>query len=365
MATSRAIGCDVGTMFYQTAEKQADNSIKIQNVRNAFVEMAFTEDSEDTFKRNGWHYIRDGDRVYIPGEDAIKVARFLPGQVEIRRPLQDGVLNKGEEKKMLVLDYIVGSTVGKAPDKHSVICTCVSSPSVDGAQDSAFHRMRLEAMFKSRGWTVKVIEEGLAVILSERPTMKEMVDGVEKEAPYSGIGISFGAGRVNVVMAYKGIQVVGMSAAKSGDYVDKMVAECTGQPLSQCISFKEKELDFNNIDGVESKNADMACAYDVYYGEMIRSDLSLFSKRFTEVKSQFEFPMDIVVAGGTSSPKGFLHKLKQELLELDVPFKIKDVRHARVPRNAVVEGCLAQAIVTQKKLAEAASTDAKKLEDVS
>jgi hypothetical protein len=35
---------------------------------------------------------------------------------------------------------------------------------------------------------------------------------------------------------------------------------------------------------------------------------------------------------------------------MSLPFSIKEVRHARDPRNAVVEGCLAHAIVSQKKL---------------
>jgi hypothetical protein len=33
-----------------------------------------------------------------------------------------------------------------------------------------------------------------------------------------------------------------------------------------------------------------------------------------------------------------------------LPFQIKEVRHAKNPRNAVVEGLLAQAIISQKKL---------------
>lgn len=346
----RAMGVDVGTAFFQTAEKAEDNSIKTQIVRNAFVEMTLTEDSEEMFKRNGWMYIKDGAKVYIPGEDAIKVARFLPGQVEVRRPLQDGVLNKGEDKKMLVLDYIIGSTVGKAPEK-SVVCTCISSPSIDGSQDSSFHRMRLEAMFKSRGWNVKVIEEGLAVILSERPIAVEIVDGTEKQAPYSGIGISFGAGRVNCVLAYKGIQILGMSAARSGDWTDKMVSDATGIPLAQCTNFKEKELDFDNLD--TSSNPELAYGYDVYYSEMFKYIFGLFGKKFSEIKSQFDYPLDVVIAGGTSMPKGFINKFRNNTLnELELPFKLKDIKHARDPRNCVVEGCLAQAIVVQKKLLE-------------
>lgn len=346
---SRAVGVDVGTMFYQTAEKNADNTVKTQIIRNAFVEMAGGEDTKDTLKNNGWNFVQDGDKFYVTGEDAIKVAKAFPNRVEMRRPLADGVLNKGEDKKMMVLDYIVGSTISQAPDDKSLVCFCVSSPPVDGAQDSQFHKMRMGAMFTNRGWKVKVIEEALAVILSERPSVMELVDGVEKEAPYSGIGISFGAGRVNCVLAYKGVQVIGMSAARSGDWIDKQVVDATGLPLAQVTSHKEKNLDFDALG-----DTDLDAALDVYYGEMIRYVFSLFGKKFQEVKSEFDAPLDVVIAGGTSKPKGFVNKTKSVIQGMPLPFKVKDVRHARDPRNAVVEGCLAQAIVSQKRLEKGA-----------
>lgn len=346
---SRAVSVDPGTMFFQVAEKNQDNTIKVQTIRNSFVEMVGGEDTEDTLKRNGWNYVKDGERFYVTGEDSIKVARAFPNKVELRRPMQDGVLNKGEEKKMLVLDHIIGSTIGQSPDDKSVVCFCVSSPPVDGSQDSAFHKMRLGAMFKNRGWSVKVIDEGLAVILSERPTVTETEDGVEKESPYSGIGISFGAGRTNCVLAYKGVQVIGMSVSRCGDWADKMVADATGLPLAQVTSFKEKHLNFDDLGETE-----IAAAYDVYYGELVRHVFSLFGKKFQEVKSEFDAPLDVIISGGTSMPTGFVTKTKTLIQGLPLPFKVKEVRHAKNPRNAVVEGCLAQAIVSQKRLEKGA-----------
>jgi hypothetical protein len=342
---SKAIGIDPGTAFFQVAEKKEDGTVNIQIVRNAFVEMAGGEDTEDTLKRNSWNYVKDGNKFYVIGEDAMKVAKAFPNKVELRRPLADGVLNKGEDKKIIVLDSIIDSTIGQAPDETSVACFCVSSPSIDGSQDSSFHKMRLGSMFKSRGWNVKVIEEALAVILSERPVITEIVDGVEKSAPYSGLGCSFGGGRSNAVLAYKGVQVVGMSIAQGGDKIDKQVSDATGLPLAQVTSYKEKNFDFDNVE-----DSDIGIALDVYYGELIRSVFSSFGKKFQEVKSEFDAPLDIVIAGGTSMPPGFVNKVKKIVKNLNLPFKIKDVIHAKDPRNAVVEGCLAQAIVSQKRL---------------
>lgn len=342
---SKAIGVDCGTMFFQVAETGNDGDIKVKTTRNAFVELADSDDSdiEDVLKSNKWQYVQDGNKYYVIGEDSLRVAKMFPGKVELRRPMQDGVLNKGEEKKLIVLGELIESSIGKADDDKSLVCICISSDSVDGSTDSTFHKARLTGLFKRLKWNVKVIEEGLAVILSERPTIVES-DGTV--SPYSGIGLSFGAGRTNCVLAYKGLKIIGMSCARSGDWVDSKVAEQTDTPISQVISKKERELDFTNI----NYDDDVIFALDAYYGSMIEFVFSHFAKKFSAVKSQFEAPLDIVIAGGTSMPKGFCTKLEEVIREMDLPFKVKDIKHASDPRNAVVKGCLTQAIITKKKL---------------
>jgi hypothetical protein len=347
--SSKAVGCDVGTMFFQVAEMEADGKVRHQVVRNAFVEIPASEDTEEILIRNKWDFIKDGDKFFIPGEDALRVAKMFPNKVELRRPLADGVLNKGEDKKLLVLDQIIAKTVGKAPDNKSVVCTCISSPPVDGSSDSEFHKRRLEALFKSKGWNVKIIEEGHAVVLSERPTVVEK-DGTE--SPYSGIGISFGAGRVNCVLTYKGIKVVGMSASRSGDWIDKKVSDETGRAIAQVTSLKETKLDFDNIDvlSMDEKDGEVLYAMDCMYSSMFEYILTMFAAQFQKVSSEIDAPLDIVIAGGTSMPKGFVKKFEQVVRGLELPFKVKTVRHAKDPRNAVVEGCLAYAVAAQRKL---------------
>lgn len=337
----RVVSADLGTMFFQVAEQDKDG-INIKRIRNAFVELAASDDIEDTLKNNEWLYIKDGNHYYVIGEDAIKVANMFPGKVELRRPLQDGVLNKGEDKKLLVLQQLVKTAIGPADKKgKSIVTTCVSSPSADGSVDSSFHKARIMGLFKSLGWDTHVIEEGHAVILSENPKVKEG----DKEIPMSGIGISFGAGRVNCVLSYRGLQVVGMSAARSGDWIDRKVADATGVPISQVTKAKETKLDFNNLDMED----DVIFALDAYYGEMIRWVFSKFAVKFAEVKSQFEAPIEVVIAGGTSMPQGFCDKVKNVIEELELPFEISGVRQASDPRDTVVKGCLTHAMLMKRK----------------
>lgn len=339
---SRCAGVDPGTMFFQTAE-EVDGNIETKIVRNAFVEIKETDDLEEQLQRNGWQYVKDGKSFFVIGEDSIRVANMFPG-TELRRPLQDGVLNKSEDKKMLILTEIARSAIGKAPSANSVVATCVSSESVDGSVDSKFHRSRIQGIFKSLGWHVKVIEEAFAIILSEGPTVEEEGESI----PYSGIGVSFGAGRVNCVAAYRGMQVqgLGMSAARSGDWVDARVSEAIGESISQVTRVKETKLDFDDID----YDDDIVFALNTYYEEMIKYVFGRFAAQFAKVKPKFEGPVPIVVAGGTTMPKGFCNKLREVIEGLDLPFEVKEVVHASDPREAVVRGCLIQAQITQRKL---------------
>jgi hypothetical protein len=342
---SKVYGVDCGTMFFQTAENSSDGTILLKEIRNAFVELEASEDIDQVLSQNDWQYVSDGKHYYVLGEDSMRVARMFPGKVELRRPMQGGVLNKGEDKKMLVMAKMIESSIGKAPDSTSLICTCVSSEPIDGAQDNLFHRARLEGMFKRLGWNVNVIEEGEAVILAENPSITDK-DG--KKIPFSGIGVSFGAGKVNCVLMYRALKVAGMSAERSGDWIDKNVSEQLGEPVAKVTSVKENKLDFNNIDYED----DIIFALNAYYENMIKYVFTNFAKRFAKEKGDYEAPFDIVIAGGTSMPKGFRDKVESVINGLDLPFEVGNVIHAKDPRNTVVKGLLTKAIISQKRLKE-------------
>ncbi len=343
--SSRIVAADPGTFFFQVAEKNEKGEIEIKTMRNSFVELENydIDDIEEILKQNKWQYVTDKKHYYIIGDDSLKVSLLFPG-VTLRRPMQDGVLNKGEDKKMLVMAKMIEELIGgKSLDENSLVCFCTSGRSIDNEVDDKFHRARLKGMFERLGWKTKRIDEGLAVVLSERPTM---IEKDKTEVPYTGIGISFGAGKVNVTLAYKGLPIVSISSTRAGDYVDKMVAENTDLSLSQITHVKETKLDFNNIDYED----DCLFCLDVYYQNMIEYTMSNIAKEFKKVKSQFSGPIDIILAGGTSNPPGFVDKVKKVINTLDLPFKIKSIKVSKNPLTSVVKGLLIQAIISQKKL---------------
>jgi hypothetical protein len=333
-------------MFFQVARRNEDK-IENQIIRNAFVQLDKndTGDIDEMVRQNKFQYVEDDDAIYVIGEDALRFAKMFSGKVELRRPLQDGVLNKGEDKKMLVLNELIRSTIGEAPKEGGIVTTCVSSDPIDGSATNVFHERRLRGMFEALGWDVNVIPEGLAVILSENPKATDE-DGNEMKA--TGVGVSFGAGRVNIVQAMKGIVGVGMSASRSGDWIDREVSSQLDIPVAKVTSFKERKLDFDNID----PDDDIQFALDAYYTEMLKYVFGRFAKKFAEEKQGgLDFPLDVVVAGGTSMPKGFVKKLESVIRKLDLPFEVDEVRHATDPRNAVVNGLLVRSELAARSAA--------------
>jgi len=349
--SSRAIGFDPGTAFLQVAEKNNNGEIEFKTIRNSFIELPETEDIEQVLRQNKWQYVTDGKHYYVIGDDSLKIARLFP-EVEIRRPMQNGVLNKGEDKKMLIMASIIEEAIGKTEGERDVVCYCVSSPVIDlGDFDNVFHKNRIEGMIKRLGFIPKCVEEAFGIILSERPVVC-LEDG--QEIPYSGIAISFGAGRTNVVLAYRGLQVLGMSCNRGGDFIDNKVAEQTNSPISKIIYTKENKLNFNSLDDDD----DIVFALSVYYTHLIEYVLKNFSKKFSEVRSEFDAPLPIIIAGGTAMPRGFRDKVESVVRKLDLNFEIGSISVSADPRNAVVKGLLTQAIISQKKLKEKAIDEA-------
>jgi len=342
-AKDKVISVDCGTMFFQTATQGEDNKLVIKTTRNAFVEVADIDDIEETLKQNGWQYVKDGEHYYVIGEDSLRVAKMFPGQVELRRPMQEGVLNKEEDKKMLVMAELIESSIGKATGKNDIVCTCISSEAVDDSTTSTFHKARLEAMFSRLGYNVVIIEEGLAVVYSENPKATEKGG---KTFNFSGIGISVGAGKINCVLAYKGMPVIGISSKNSGDWIDKTVSSETGRPIAQVTSVKENKLDLTK----DNYDDEVLFALTACYKAMIANVIKKFSNKFVEVKSEFDAPINIVIAGGTSMPKGFSKIFEEIVRGIELPFEIGTITKSPDPRNSVVKGCLRRAIIAHRKL---------------
>lgn len=354
-----AKGCDIGTMFIVKSEvDEIAGGTSYTVERNVFLEAASTDDTEETLKENSWHYAKHENKFYILGEDAIKLKNLLTigtnsansGIVvtkigDLRRPMKNGILNTSEEKlSIAIIQKLIGNLVGEPNKPNEHLCFCSPGDPVDSNLSVVFHRTMLTAFLKSKGYTVECIPESMAIIFSERPVAE---DAAEEggQAPFSGIAFSFGAGMCNVCFAWKKMPLISFSVAKSGDWIDQEAAKVVGCEVPIITRYKEKNFDLSKVDVSDLRQA----ALDIFYQTMIEHALTNFSAKFRELKSQYESPLEIVVAGGTASVPGFIDKFKLVLEKQELPFKVKSVRLAESPLYAVANGCLVKAIAAEKK----------------
>jgi hypothetical protein len=191
----------------------------------------------------------------------------------------------------------------------------------------------------------------LAVVFAENPKM-HAPDG---DIPFTGIGISMGAGMVNFCLAERGVPIDEFSVCRSGDWIDQNVSRMTGQPKTKVLRIKEKKLNFNNID----ESDDVILALECYYEDLVNYVFrDCFAKRFKGNKGSIDHPIDIILSGGTASPPGFDKKVRKLLSKIEMPFEIGEIRMAgggetKKMLQTVARGCYLRAKQAAKKLATA------------
>ena len=107
----------------------------------------------------------------------------------------------------------------------------------------------------------------------------------------------------------------------SGDWIDRQAAKATGES----ISFINKEK--TKIDLSKNPTTLVERAIATQYRLMIEHTVSSIKKGFSDITKtvRTDDAVDVVVAGGTSSPNGFTELFKEALQQVDLPIKIGNI----------------------------------------
>ena len=143
----------------------------------------------------------------------------------------------------------------------------------------------------------------------------------------------------NVALTFKGMELGSFSVTKSGDYIDEQAASVTGVMKSKVLKRKEKELDLSKPDFTDR----VLSALSIYYEEVIDRVIGIISKEFANRGAEIEGEIEIVIAGGTSMPKGFCERFEEAVKKANFPFKIYRVRHSNTPFFSVSQGSCVRA----------------------
>lgn len=328
-----AIGFDCGTFNLVCAQRDEKGNIVHKREINAFLEMPIENRFVFNMMRNaGVPLIErpEAGIAYALGEAAVNMAYTMP-QIELKRPMKDGCLNPKEKHAQQIMTIMIHSLLDEIKQDKEVLYYSVPADAVNQETDSEYHSKVLDLVFKSytsdsgKKVEARPINEGLALVYAE----------LAKEA-YSGIGVSFGAGMVNLCFAIFGAPVFQFSIVNSGDWIDKQTAKVTGETPTY-INKEKMKLDFN-----KPTDSLLQQAIRTQYEIMIQKTVAGIKKGLDEAgnKARMDKPINVVVSGGTASPPGFEKVFEDALRGAKLTVEVGAVMKPADTLYSVARGCL-------------------------
>ena len=322
---SKTIALDPGTANLVCAWEK-EGAVKVSTLRNCFFEVPNDPFSKKMLdKLNAPEFEVDG-KLYLAGNEAFELAKTF--KKELRRPMQSGVVSSGESDAIPMLTKLIERLLKETGAQSGDKCAySMPADPVDQTFDGTFHKSIIEGILRKNGLEPAPVTEGHAVVLAELA-----------DDEFTGIGLSWGGGMVNACCSYKSIPVISFSSARAGDWIDEKAAQVSGAVRPRMTAVKESP-DFDLA--AESPNREQAALIS-YYEAAIQYSLENINRRFAEGKDIPEFtdPIDIVCAGGTASPKGFVEAFQRVYDRMNFPIPVRTIRVAEKPLYTVTRGAL-------------------------
>lgn len=330
-------GLDVGTSFIVLSQKISHDTIKYKDFRDAFyiINPANPIASKMIEKGlSGKVFVKDTDGSFIVlGKDAIEKA--IEKNESANRPMYRGIISPKEKHSKKILSFILKEVVGKPSSENEKLVFCVPAQPIDQEDDDfdvSYHEDVVKSVLKSCGYNAKSINEAEALCYAEL-----------EDNDYTGIGLSWGAGMVNICIMLNGESILTFSTTKSGDWIDHMSAIA----VSETDGLVQLEKENGKFKVGETNTNPILAAVSSYYERLIDYTTKQLVVALSESKSlpRFKNPLTIVVAGGTSQADGFVEMFQKKLVENKFPIPLKIVRQAEDPLHAVSRGCLIASMV--------------------
>jgi len=324
---SPAIGLDIGTSRI-VAARRTDGNYEFQSQLNAFAGVRFSSMTEKALAREGIPCIRMNGEIIVHGNASERFAELLG--LKTRRPMTVGSLNPSEPENTQVIRKIVESVLGEERGDGRLLYFSMPAEPLGGGPELTYHEAILEELLTERGFRVKSINEGLAVVYGEL-----------EESNFTGIGISCGGGLSNVCLSYLAAPVISFSVPKAGDFIDTHAAAATGDRATRIRLEKESSFRFNG-----SFDNKLHQALGVYYDDMIRTLIAAMKDVFSQSRDlpRIKEAIPLVLSGGTALPGGFAARFAKVLQASEFPVPLSEIRLAKDPLHATAKGALAAAL---------------------
>ena len=327
--TMERLGLDMGTKNIVLAYKK-DGQVCFRREVNGFISVVKQDNfTKEMLVQSQVPFIeRDKDFIAI-GSKAEDLA-YSFGK-ELQRPMVNGVLSVTERQAMSIMGVIVKSIIGKLND-DAILCYCIPGQAINQEVNVDFHNKVIQAILASFDVKVKLkgssINEARAIVIARSP-----------EKDKSGIGVSCGAGMINVCYCLFGVPVYEFSIIGAGDWIDRESGRATNESPTAIAKIKESpEMHLDGGMPAEFIRRAIFLNYTILVERIAKSIAEGFRKN--EGKARAPKPMPIYIAGGTASVGGFLALFKEVFAKQDMPFQVGEISLVDKPLYAVAEGCL-------------------------
>ena len=326
-----AIGFDVGTYNLVCCRRDEKGNFVNKREINAFIELPLENRFVFEMMKNAGVPLIERENVACAlGEAAVNMA-YTISQLELKRPMSGGCVNPREKDAFQLLNIMIHSLLDGVKHDNETLYYCVPANAINEDTDADYHTKVLEAIFRAyeseSGLKVNAhpINEALALVYAE----------LGKKA-YTGIGISFGAGMVNLCFSMYGNPLFKFAIVNSGDWIDKQAAKATGESPTFINQEKMK------VDLSKTPTNLVERAIQTQYRIMIEHTISEIKKGLSNSQKAVhsDNPVDIVIAGGTSSPPGFDTLFRETISQAKLSIKVGDVIRPSDPLFSVARGCL-------------------------
>lgn len=329
-----AKGIDVGTVFVSCAEKKGDEVI-FRSERDSFFEIDYSDFTKEMLISSKVKYIQQSNTLYVVGDESLKFANIF--HKDTRRPLSKGIISPTEKEALPMVEFLIKSIVGKPEYEREIAYYSVPGLPLDAELNIFYHERLLKDFLTKLGYTAKPINEGLAVVFSELED-----DG------FTGIGLSFGGGMVNMCFSFMSVPIFTFSLTKAGDWIDQQVAIAVGETASRICAIKESTLDLTKAEGLTNVEK----ALSIHYDYLIEYVIEHIKREFEKTKNmpRIDRPISIVLSGGTALPNGLAQRFKKILNQAKFPLEVGEVKMAYNPVRSVAAGALVAAMADEAKI---------------
>lgn len=325
-----AIGFDCGTYNLVCCQRDEQGNYEYNREVNAFLKLNLKDNRFllNMMKDKNVPIIEKENTAYVLGEAAVKMA-YSMSELELQRPMQDGCVNPKEKEAFEVMNRMIHSLIGDIPNDKTVLYYTVPANAINETTDADYHAALLKNIFQAyeseEGFKLVPcpINEGLALVYAELG-----------DKAYTGFGLSFGSGQVNVCFAIYGAPVFQFSIVNSGDWIDRQAAKAAQESTTFINQEKTK------IDLMKPPTTIVERAIQTQYRIMIEKTVASIKKGIEDKKTRFPGSVDFIIAGGTSIPNGFDILFRDVMLQANLPIDIGSVVRPPDPLYSVSRGAL-------------------------